>query len=238
VSTIIYEIGFEPIECTIIERVNRFTVRVLINGVVKNVHLTNTGRLREFLVNGKRGFCHRISGSKLEYRLFAVEDGVQAALIDTVLQQKVFEHLVVYNKIPWLNGCIIAKRNPRLSGEVIDYLLVCSNEYLYTELKSAVLRFNGVYAGYPDCPTIRGRRQIKALINYVKQGGRALIVFIAGLPGVEAFKPYSEGDPVVADLIREASWSNVGVKAIALYYDPVYARIVVYNTDLAVNLDP
>jgi len=237
-SIVFYDIGFKPVECTILERVNRFTVKALINGVVKNVHLTNTGRLREYLVNGKRGFCHRINGSKLEYRLFAVEDNGLAAVVDTVLQQKVFEYLVANHQIPWLRDCRIVKRNPRLSGEVIDYLLVCGDEYLYTELKSAVLRFNGVYAGYPDCPTIRGRRQIKALINHVKQGGRALIVFIAGLPGVEAFKPYSEGDPVVAELIREASLNGVVVKAIGLYYDPVNNKVVVYNTDLAVNLDP
>jgi len=190
------------------------------------------------LVSGKRGFCHKIRGAKLNYRLFAVEDGFLAAVVDTVLQQKVFEYLVANNQIPWLRGCKIVKRNPKLESEVIDYALTCNNELLYAELKSAVLRVNGVYAGYPDCPTIRGRKQIAALIEYVKRGGNALLIFIAGLPGVVAFKPYSGGDFIVARLIREASQYGVVTKAIALYYDPVYKKIAVYNTDLPVNLDP
>jgi len=237
VSVASYEIGYDVFECRILERVNRFTVKVLINGIEKYAHITNTGRLREFLVSGKRGFCHKICGTKLDYRLFAVEDGALAAVIDTVLQQKVFEYLVASNQISWLRGCRIVKRNPKLQSEVVDYALACNNELLYAELKSAVLRVNGVYAGYPDCPTIRGRRQIVALIEHVKQGGKALLIFIAGLPGVTAFKPYSGGDFIVARLIREASQHGVVLKAIALYYDPAYKRIAVYNTDLPVNLD-
>jgi len=231
-----YKITRDVRKCVIVERVNRFTVRVLIDGETK-AHITNTGRLKDLLVSGRAGYCHEIDGVKLKYRLFAVEERGLGALIDTLLQQKVFEYLLASSKIPWLQNCRVKAVNPRLRGEVIDYLISCSDTNYYVELKSAVLRIGSGYAGYPDCPTLRGRKQIRALIDHVVSGGKAILVFIAGLPHTKAFKPYDEGDPVAAQLIREAQRRGVIIKSIGMHYNPLTKEIVVYNTDLPVNVD-
>jgi sugar fermentation stimulation protein A len=229
-------LGVEPVECIIIKRLNRFTVKTILDQKEVLVHITNTGRLKEFLVHGRRGYCYRINGPKLKYRLFAIEDQGYGALIDTSMQEKIFEFMVKNNMIPWLKNCVLAKRNPRLDNEVIDYLIACDHEKAYVELKSAVLRVDEVYAGYPDCPTIRGRRQIKALIKHVENNGRAFIVFVAALPGVKGFKPYSEGDHMVAELLKEASIKGVVLKAVNLYYSPDTREVIVENTDLPIIL--
>jgi len=75
---------------------------------------------------------------------------------------------------------------------------------LYLEIKSAVLRGNKVYAMYPDCPSVRGRRHIREIIDYVKRGGLGGLLFIVALPYATAFRSHSEGDPEISKLLKEA----------------------------------
>ncbi len=227
--------------CRIIDRINRFVIYAenIDTGVKGYAFTNNTGRLKEYLSGGKRGYCRRrVKPGKTQYRLFAVEDLYgMAALIDTQLQMKAFEEMVGRGMIPWLRDCSIARRNPRLGSSVLDYLLNCSGERLFIEIKSAVFRGDRVYAMYPDCPTLRGRRHIRELMDLARRGGRGAIIFIAGLPGVKAFKPYGEGDPEIPRLLREAVESGVSVRAINIYYDPNTRYIVLVDPDLPVELD-
>ncbi|ABL79213.1 DNA/RNA nuclease SfsA [Thermofilum pendens] len=222
----------EPSECRVIRRENRFVVLVEVEGRAYRAHINNTGRLLEFLVPGRRAFCLRRERSKTAYRLFAVEDAGSAALIDTALQMNALESLFEQGIEPW-SGCSVKARAPRLGSSRLDYLLVCNGEEVFVEVKSAVLREDS-YAMYPDCPTLRGRRQISELIRLAEGGGKAMIIFVAALPGVKAFKPYGEGDPEVAVLLGEAKKKGVVLRAVALHYDPSQSEIVLDDPDLPV----
>jgi len=57
---------------------------------------------------------------------------------------------------------------------------------------------------YPDCPSLRGQRHVKDLIDYVKKGGKGMIVFIAALPNVIAFKPNKKGDIKIHELLKKS----------------------------------
>jgi len=75
-------------KCYILERENRFITKVLIDGKVYRAYVNNTGRLHEFLVHGKVGFCVKNRSAKKTYfRIFAVEDVEFASIIDTRLQK-------------------------------------------------------------------------------------------------------------------------------------------------------
>lgn len=222
-------------ECELIERLNRFTVQVVIGGETCLAHLTNTGRLREYLVYGKEGLCGVIRGSKLKRRLVAVKDVGGYAILDTVTQSKIFEYLLERRLIPWLNECVLRKRNFRLASEVIDYALECVDGLRLVELKSAVLRVGGDYASYPDCPTVRGRRQIKVLADY-SSVFKPYVIFVASLPGVTGFKPYCLGDPEIIHVMKYASEKGVTFKALNTYLD-MNKWIVLANTDLQVRLE-
>ncbi len=224
--------------CRIIRRVNRFKVLVEVDGGREYAYINNTGRLGEFLVENHTAYClWRQRPGKTRLRLFAVHDIMGlAALIDTRLQMESFEKLIENQRIPWLGNCVWVKRNPRLGGSILDYLLECNGEEIYVEVKSAVLRGDHKYAMYPDCQTLRGRRHIRELTTHVEGGGKGLIVFIAALPGVEAFKPYSEGDPEIPVLLRKAWEKGVPIKAINIYYDPDNGRVMLANPDLPVVL--
>ncbi|MGD9344379.1 MAG: DNA/RNA nuclease SfsA [Candidatus Aminicenantes bacterium] len=224
-------------ECQVIERLNRFVVSAKIAGKQHPLHINNTGRLEEFLVRGRKAFCTMTqSTEKTDGRLFALEESGLGALIDTRIQMAAFERLVENGRIPWLKGCAIQKRNPRLGSSVLDYLLVCEKKAVLVEVKSAVLRV-GTFASYPDCPTTRGQRHVQELTEYSKKGGASILVFMAALPRIFAFKPYKKGDPLLYDYLRDAHEQRVHIKAIGLFFDPKDNRVHLFDPDLPVVLD-
>jgi len=222
--------------CRIIKRLNRFVVRVEIQGQARLAHINNTGRLQEFLIEGRKAYCFKTqTRGTTDCRLFAVKETGLGALIDTQLQMKAFEKMVDAEALLWLKGFRIQKRNPRLGNSLLDYLLKDGSTEIYLEVKSAVLR-EGDFATYPDCPTTRGQRHVKELTRYAQGGGKAVIVFMAALPQVTAFKPYQPGDPILHDLLREAKAEGVNIKAIGLHFNPEDSAIHLFNPDLRIAL--
>jgi len=225
-----------PLECAIIERINRFVVKVLIDSKLHRAYINNTGRLPEYLVKGKKGFCTRTeSAEKTDYRLFPIRESGLGAIIDTQLQMRAFEKAARMKLIPWLRECELVKRNAKLEESLLDYLFECRGDKVHLEVKSAVLR-DGRYAMYPDCRSSRGRKHLKELRAHVKRGGRGIILFIAALPEVEAFRPNDSGDPEIRKLLQEAYETGVKVKSIGLHYNPEDSFVYLYHPDLRVEL--
>ncbi|MBI4186611.1 MAG: DNA/RNA nuclease SfsA [Chloroflexi bacterium] len=224
------------VECRLVGRINRFVVEVRLEGDCHRASINNTGRLHQFLVEGKRAFCvKKEKGAKTDCRLFAVAEDGMAAIIDTQLQMQAFERSLEAAAIPWLKGCRVIKKNASLGDSLIDYLLECAGDKAYLEVKSAVLR-EGRYAMYPDCPTSRGRRHIRQLTEHVRGGGRAIILFIAALPDVTAFKTDWSADAELCELLLDASLAGVEIRSINMAYRPEDSHIYLLNPDLSVNL--
>jgi sugar fermentation stimulation protein A len=148
---------------------------------------------------------------------------------------KAWEKSLEMGLVPWLQSCRILKRNARLGDSLIDYLLECQGQLVFLEAKSAVLRESD-YAMYPDCPSARGRRHIRELTNHVRQGGRAIIMFIAALPDVRAFRPNRLADPELCGLLVEAQRAGVTLKSVGMAYCPEGAYIYLFSPDLKVEL--
>jgi hypothetical protein len=55
-TPVILEI-FRATECRILRRINRFVVEVQVRGRAYRAHITNTGRLEQFLISGKIAYC-------------------------------------------------------------------------------------------------------------------------------------------------------------------------------------
>jgi len=194
----------------IIERKNRFVVEVLVGNKKFLASNNNTGRLKDYFIKGKKCLCLSSNGLKTKYRLVAVEDNKNWALIDTQLQMKAFEEALNKNLLPFLDKAKIIKRNPRYKDSIFDYLIEHRGKKFFVELKSAVLRKKNL-AMYPDCPTERGRRHIKRLTELK---GKAIIIFICALPHVEYFTPFDEGDPQIRKLLKFAKKRGVKIKAL------------------------
>ncbi len=224
------------LECRVLDRINRFLVRIRVEDRICYAYINNTGRLRGYIGHNRKGFCIRFNEpKKTEYRLFAIEESGSGAIIDTMMQMKTLEAAIEKEYIPWLKGYRISKRNVRMGNSVLDYLLQRNGEELYVEVKSAVLR-RKEYAMYPDCPSIRGRRHIKELIDHSTHGGSGAIIFIAAIPKVKFFKPYYEGDPEIYSLLSKARKAGVTIRSISIHYEGRGSTVFLDNPDLKVIL--
>lgn len=223
-------------ECLVLERVNRFAVRVEIEGQEELAFLQNTGRLLEYIVRGRRGFCTPAARPrKLRRRLFAISDNELAVIVDTYIQSRAFEEAVTRGLIPWLKGYQVLRRNISLAGVRIDYLMAGESGDLFVELKSAALKL-GEHASYPDCPSSRAIRQVKEMLKLVEHGARALIVFIAAIPDVKSFKLNYEADANLCNIIVRAYDVGLEVKGIQMAYEPASFSIILLNPDLAIEI--
>jgi len=224
------------LSCRILERLNRFVVLVEVQGRQSRAHINNTGGLQEFLIRGREAFCFKTPGKgKTDYRLFAVKEKKTGALIDTQLQMKAFERAWEMDLLLWLRKCRLIRRNAQLGNSLIDYLFDCRGHHLYLEVKSAVLK-EGDFAMYPDCPSLRGQRHVEDLIDWARGEGRAMVVFVAALPGVKAFKPNRSADPRICELLAKAQRRGVKIKALGLFYDTKDSQICMFSPNLKVTI--
>jgi sugar fermentation stimulation protein A len=211
---------FDALQCRILSRENRFAVRALIDGSEELLHNTNTGRLLDVLVPGRRCLAYQITGRRLRYRLAAVEYLGGFAVTDTILQSRTFEEAVDRGLLPWAPKCRVASRNPRVPVGRLDYRLRCGPWEVLVETKSAVLAGPRGEALYPDTTSLRGRRHVRWLIEAHTAGLRVELVFIAAFPAARCYAPNPRGDPVLARLIEEARRAGVPMHSLSLEARP------------------
>ncbi len=235
-----FQYELEPLlECTIKRRINRFIVLVEVNGAPRRARITNTGRLLELLVEGRKGYCIWKKTPKTDCILVGVDVGLRdrAALIDTKIQEEVFYTAAKKGVFKWLKNCDIVKKYPLFEDSRFDFMVKCGESLGFIEMKSAVLLFDKIYAGYPDCKSDRGRRHVEKLIKLRERGFRSIIVFAAAHPMAKAFKPYGEGDPLMPVLLKKARKFGVEIYAFKLALIPSQNLVEIEDSNLRVVLD-
>jgi len=225
--------------CRLIERINRFVILIDYHGHTKYAHISNTGRLLDYLTSRRVVYCLRQPAQlKTDFRLVGVEDGADAAaLIDTRLQMQAFEQGLQREIFPWIKGVKRYDRDFPIGASRIDYGVHLQNgTTALIKVKSAVLR-QGNSAMYPDCPSTRGQKHIRELIRYRSSGGEAHILFIAALPAIQCFRSNQQGDPEIFELLQQARLAGVDIHAIGMFLQPSSGQIVLYEPDLPVQLE-
>jgi len=133
---------------------------------------------------------------------------------------------------------VSGKHPGNLSGKhpgnlsIIDYLIEHKNKKYLLEVKSAVMKYKN-FAMYPDCPSIRGQKHIKGLIDNYKN---SIILFIAGMKNVSLFSPNKKADPKIYELLKVAKEKGVKIKAIQIYFDEKRKSVILKNDNLPVIL--
>jgi sugar fermentation stimulation protein A len=125
-----------------LKRINRFVCEVECGSEVLRAHLNNTGKLLDLLVESRVVLLTPINGEKLKFRIVGTEtESEYFTLIDTGLQERAFLEAQRMGLIPFLDGFKLLKRNPKVEGEVIDFLFWKEGREIFVELKSAVYYF-------------------------------------------------------------------------------------------------
>lgn len=194
-----------------ISRPNRFEALVKIEDKIELVHVPNTGRMRELLLDETIVVIKKSNNPnrKTRYTLFFVLKEDHLICVNSVLANDVFEDAIKSGLIDWVIGEV--KREVVYKDSRIDFFIK-GEEKTFIEIKCGTYEENGVVM-FPDAPTDRGRKHIDELVNAVKEGYRAAIIIIAFMDYVEEFTPNYKIDMKFGMKLKEAFEAGVIVKA-------------------------
>ena len=193
-----------------VNRINRFTANIEIDGEVSLCHVKNTGRLRELLVPGTECFVqvHDNPERKTKYSLIAVKKANEVVNIDSQAPNKVFYEWV--RDGGFLDGVTLIKPEKTFGNSRFDCYIERGNEKIFAEVKGVTLEKEGV-ALFPDAPTERGVKHLRELCECVNDGYKAYIVFVVQMKGVHSFSPNEETNKEFAEALRECREKGVNI---------------------------
>ena len=193
------------------ERLNRFEALVQIDGCDEIVHVKNTGRCRELLIEGARVILQQMSGNrKTKYDLICVYKGEKLINMDSQAPNKVvFEWLSEGNLI---NADYI-KPECKYENSRFDFYAESGEEKYFIEVKGVTLEENGIVM-FPDAPTERGVKHINELVKCTEEGYGAYIIFVVQMENVTYFTPNIKTHRAFADTLKFAE--EQGVKVICV----------------------
>ena len=206
------------IKAQFISRPNRFIAYVSINGNIEKAHVKNTGRCKELLVPGCTVYLSVSDNPqrKTKYDLVVTEKNTGEGRVLIINMDSQIPNDVAEE---WLKSSDLfspdaeIRREVKMGNSRFDFYIEDGDRKVFLEVKGCTLENNGV-AMFPDAPTERGIKHIKELIECVKHGYEAYILFVIQMKGVHSFRPNDETHKEFGDMLRTA-YEN-GVKVIAM----------------------
>ncbi len=195
-------------------RSNRFIAEVMIDSLLENVHVANTGRCQELLIPGVKVLLKKSDNPsrKTKYTLHYVKNNsVWVNLISVSANEAVYNSLVSGDIETIINPKNII-REYSMTGTRMDIFCISKHTEVYIEVKSVTL-IKDEYLQFPDAPTIRGLKHLEHLIKLKNEGKRAIIIFVAQHPSGKIFKANIENDPKFANKLKEAHSKGVEILA-------------------------
>ena len=204
----------EITEGKFISRPNRFIARVEIDGKTETVHVKNTGRCGELLIEGSRVFLSVSDNPnrKTKYDLIAVEKKTERGTVlvnmDSQVPNDVAEEWLRRGELFSENAVI--RREVKYGNSRFDFYIEDGERKAFLEVKGVTLENDGV-ASFPDAPTERGVKHLKELAGCLKDGYEAYMLFVIQMKGVHSFRPNDERHKAFGDALREAVKEGVRV---------------------------
>ena len=199
---------------TLIKRYKRFLADVkLEDGSVITVHCPNTGRMTTCAEPGWRVALSDSQNPKRKYRYTweLVHNGECWICVNTGRANEIAAEAVSTGIIPELSGYAEVIREQKFGNSRFDLLLCTGAARCYVEVKNVtLLADDGSYA-FPDAVTERGRKHLNELIEVVKAGHRAAMLFVIPRSDGTAFRAAHEIDPKYADALIKAQAAGVEV---------------------------
>lgn len=188
-------------------RPNRFIAKVWIDNKLENVHVKNTGRLRELLISDSEVVLERVDNPnrKTLYDLIGVyKSGLGFVNIDSQAPNKVVEE--------WLKkqDYTTVKSEYTYGNSRMDFYMERDNERFLMEVKGCTLEIDGI--GYfPDAPTERGVKHLNELCKAAKEGYHAMLAFVIQMEGIYEVRANAATHPEFGLALEEAKKAGVEI---------------------------
>ncbi|WKY47240.1 DNA/RNA nuclease SfsA [Eubacteriaceae bacterium ES3] len=210
------------VEGVFISRLNRFLAEVLIDGQNNEVHVPNTGRMRELLLPGA-GIILSYNPSvkrKTDYTLLAVsyrgiwvsvDSGLANSLAEDYLQER--------------TDITDVRREVVYKNSRFDFFCQKNEKPCYYEVKSVNLVVDGI-AKFPDAPTKRGSKHLLELMDANKNGFLAGVLFFVMRSDAKAFSPNVETDSEFSRLLGQCHSLGLELRSLSCDIDGINIKIL------------
>lgn len=202
-------------ECIFVKRLNRFVATVILDGDEIDVHVKNTGRCKELLIPGSKGYLLKSDNSKRKYQydLISIYKGNDLVNFDSQVPNAVVADYIMSGKL--FSNVTKVQREVKFNNSRFDVYVERLNEdeeleKIFVEVKGVTL-YDGEYASFPDAPTERGTKHIGELVDAIEEGYKSYIFFLVQTEGITEFKPNEEIDPKFASALRKANKAGVEI---------------------------
>lgn len=202
------------IEARFLRRVNRFTAFVELNGQEEMVHVKNTGRCKELLIEGARVFLEEADKEerKTQYSLIAVYKENMLVNMDSQAPNQMAAEAMAEGKIEEIGEVDFLKREVKYGNSRFDLYYQKDAKKGFVEVKGVTLEEDDI-AMFPDAPTERGTKHLRELIKAKEEGYEAAVLFVIQMKGLREFRPNEARDRKFTEALRDAA--EVGVKILA-----------------------
>ena len=210
------------IPATLLRRYKRFLADVVLenaNNQMVTVHTPNTGAMLGCAEPGSRIWLRDSANPARKYRLgwelSTSDDGVLVG-VNTHLANQLVREGIETGVIRELQGYQSLRQEVRYGQENsrVDLLLEHpARPACYVEVKNVTLMRGEGVAAFPDAISQRGTRHLRELINLVRQGYRAVLLFCVQRADAAVVEAARDIDPAYADTLQAAV--NHGVEVLA-----------------------
>ena len=220
---------FDPplIRGKLIKRYKRFLADITLeDGSEITAHCANTGAMTGCMPEGANVWLSVSDNPKRKYahswQLVELKPDVLAC-INTGLTNKLAHEALMQNQIKELTGFDGCRSEVPYGdeGSRVDFVLDFGRQQVFVEVKHVTLSLEEGLGSFPDAVTKRGQKHLRELIQQVKSGDRAVLLFIIMRTDVNLVTPADNIDAEYGRLLREAVKEGVEVIAYGAKVDPM-----------------
>jgi sugar fermentation stimulation protein A len=226
------------IEGILFKRYKRFLADIkLHDSQYVTAHCPNSGSMKTCKEQGWKVLVSESDNParKLKYTWEMVHNGKCWIGINTQTPNKIAREAIQNGVIPELGGYDQIQSEVKYGkNSRIDILLKGSKGTCYVEVKNVTLVEADGYYKFPDAVTERGRKHLYELLEMVKTGNRAVMLFVIQRSDGTTFKPADHIDPEYARALIEVHQQGVEILA---YQADVLPTEIKLSTKIPFSLD-
>lgn len=215
----------------LVKRYKRFLADVsLADGTEVTAHCMNSGSMMGLAAPGSPVWLSPATNpdNKLKFKWELVEADGALVGINTGHPNKLAAEAIAAGVVPELGGYGTIRREVKYGANSrIDLLLedhAAGRPPAHVEIKNVTLK-RGMDAEFPDAVTERGAKHLREMAEVVKNGGRAVMFYIAQRADCTHFCLAEDIDPRYAQAFRAARDAGVEVIAYACDLSPTEIRV-------------
>jgi sugar fermentation stimulation protein A len=206
----------------LLKRYKRFLADIILeNGDEITAHVPNSGAMTScieencdvwvsFHDNPKRKLKYTLELTKMGENLICTNTGVANKIAIEAIQNGVIKELQSYENLK--------PEQKYGQNSRIDILLENENEKCYVEVKSVSLKIDD-YLAFPDAVTSRGTKHLNELAQMLKDGHRAVMLYVIQRDDNLPFRLACEVDKKYCEAFKEVTKLGVEILVYQSYID-------------------